>query len=116
MSDALTEMLRGLRLDGVEYGRCQPCAPWATAFPAGEAARFHFMAAGSAFLQSPGGEWTQLKCGDAVLLPRGDAHVLASEPGLDAKPFESLPRKTLCDGIIDVQCPGKEGANRLFFA
>lgn len=114
MPDALTQMLRGLRLDGVEYGRCQPCAPWATSFPAGEAARFHFVAAGSAWLQSPSGEWTELKPGDAVLLPRGDAHVLASEPGLAPKPFESLPRKTLCDGIVDVQC--ESGGNKLFFA
>lgn len=116
MIDALTEMLRGLRLDGVEYGRCQPCAPWATAFPPSEAARFHFLAAGSAWLQSPSGDWTELKPGDAVLLPRGDMHVLASEPGLVPKPFESLPRKTLCDGIIDVQCESPGGGNKLFFA
>lgn len=116
MTDALTEMLRGLRLDGVEYGRCKPCAPWATAFPAGESARFHFLAAGSAFLQTPGGGWTELKAGDAVLLPHGDAHVLASEPGLSAKPFASLPRKTLCDGIVDVECSTARGSNLLFFA
>ena len=115
-TDALTEMLRGLRLDGVEYGRCQPCAPWATAFPAGEAAQFHFLAQGTAWLQLPSGEWTELKCGDAVLLPRGDGHVLASEPGLPSRPFESLPRKTLCDGIIDVQCQGPAATNKLFFA
>lgn len=114
-TDALTEMLRGLRLDGVEYGRCQPCAPWSTAFPAGEPARFHFLAQGAAWLQKPSGEWTELKCGDAVLLPRGDAHVLASAPGLPTKPFESLPRKTLCDGIIDVQCQGAAATNKLFF-
>ncbi len=116
MPDALTQMLRGLRLDGVEYGRCQPCAPWASAFPAGEAARFHFLAAGSAFLQSPSGQWTELKAGDAVLLPRGDGHVLASEPGLSPQPFASLPRKTLCDGIVDVDCQGAKSSNLLFFA
>ncbi len=114
--DALTEMLRGLRLDGVEYGRCKPCAPWATSYPAGEAARFHFLAGGQAWMQAPDGEWMQLKCGDAVLLPRGDAHVLASEPGIVPTPFGSLPRKTLCDGIVDVQSSGEEGTNRLFFA
>jgi AraC-like DNA-binding protein len=115
MVDPLSEMLRGLRLDGVEYGRCQPCAPWATAFPPGEAARFHFLTAGSAWLQTPTGKWMQLKPGDAVLLPRGDGYVLASEPGLEPRQFESLPRKILCDGIIDVQCQGSEATNRLFF-
>lgn len=114
--DALTEMLRGLRLDGVEYGRCKPCAPWATAFARGEAARFHFLASGTAFLQEPNGEWMLLNCGDAVLLPHGDAHVLASAPGLEAQPFASLPRKTLCDGIIDVACTNDPASNLLFFA
>ena len=69
--DALSEILRGLRLDGVEYGRCQPSAPWAAAHPQDEAARFHFLAAGSAHLQTPEGDWISLSPGDAVLLPRG---------------------------------------------
>lgn len=116
MTDPLTEMLRGLRLDGVEYGRCQPSAPWATAYPAQAEARFHFLAAGSAYLQAPNGEWTELRPGDAVLLPRGDAHVLASEPGISPTPLEQLPRRPLCDGIVDLQCPCTDSNNLIFFA
>jgi AraC-like DNA-binding protein len=116
MTDPLTEMLRGLRLDGVEYGRCQPSAPWATAFPTQEEAQFHFLAAGSAFLRGPDGEWIEMRPGDAILLPRGDAHVVASEPGLTPIPVNSLPRKPVCDGIIDLQCPCSDTANLLFFA
>jgi AraC-like DNA-binding protein len=114
--DPLTEMMRGLRLDGVEYGRCQPSAPWATAFPIQEAAQFHFLAAGSAFLQAPCGEWMEMRPGDAVLLPRGDAHVLASEPGLPPTPVECMPRKPVCDGIVDLQCACPDTRNLLFFA
>ncbi len=116
MTDPLTEMLRGLRLDGVEYGRCQPSAPWATAYPAQAEARFHFLAAGSAYLQAPGGAWTEMRPGDAVLLPRGDAHVLASEPGISPTPVDCLPRKPLCDGIVDLQCPCTDSNNLIFFA
>ena len=116
MADALTEMLRGLRLDGVEYGRCQPSAPWATAYTSQVEAQFHFLAAGRAFLQSPSGEWTELHPGDAVLLPRGDAHVLASEPGLPPTPVGSIARKRLCDGIVDLQCACPDKSNLLFFA
>ncbi|MBO9196912.1 AraC family transcriptional regulator [Rhizobium sp. 16-449-1b] len=116
MTDPLTEMLRGLRLDGVEYGRCQPSAPWATAYPAQAEARFHFLAAGSAYLQAPDGEWTEMRPGDAVLLPRGDAHVIASEPGISPTPVEQLPRKSLCDGIVDLQCPCTDSNNLIFFA
>lgn len=116
MSDALTEILRGLRLDGVEYGRCQPCAPWATAYPAQQPARFHFLAAGSAHLQTPDGEWMELAEGDAVLLPRGDAHVLASKPGIRPVSISDLPRRQLCDGIVDVQCPSTDSKNLIFYA
>jgi AraC-like DNA-binding protein len=116
MTDPLTEMLRGLRLDGVEYGRCQPSAPWATAYPTKDEAQFHFLAAGSAFLQAPGGEWIEMSPGDAVLLPRGDAHVIASQPGLTPIPVEAFPRKSVCDGIVDLQCPCTDTTNLLFFA
>ncbi len=116
MTDPLTEMLRGLRLDGVEYGRCQPSAPWATAYPAQAEARFHFLAAGSAYLQAPDGEWTEMRPGDAVLLPRGDAHVIASEPGISPTPVGQLSRKSLCDGIVDLQCPCTDSNNLIFFA
>jgi len=109
-------MLRGLRLDGVEYGRCQPSAPWATAYPAQAEARFHFLAAGGAYLQAPDGEWTEMRPGDAVLLPRGDAHVIASEPGISPTPVDCLPRKSLCDGIVDLQCPCTDSNNLIFFA
>jgi len=103
-SDPLTEMLRGLRLDGVEYGRCRLPEPWATSFPAQEAARFHFISSGSAWLQTPSGEWLELRAGDAALLPRGDAHVLASVPGLAPLPFGRFGRKEVCQGVFDVQC------------
>jgi AraC-like DNA-binding protein len=104
LSDPLTEMLRGLRLDGVEYGRCRLPEPWATSFPAQEAARFHFISSGSAWLQTPSGEWLELRAGDAALLPRGDAHVLASVPGLTPLPFDRFGRKEVCQGVFDVQC------------
>ncbi|TIN53887.1 MAG: AraC family transcriptional regulator, partial [Mesorhizobium sp.] len=29
----LTDILRGLRLDGVDYGRCELSEPWAVLFP-----------------------------------------------------------------------------------
>lgn len=116
MDDPLTEMLRGLRLDGVEYGRCRPSAPWATAYPAQEEAQFHFLAAGTAFLQSPAGEWLEMLPGDGVLLPRGDPHVLASEPGVTPTPVQCMPRKRLCDGIVDLDGSCADSNNLRFFA
>ncbi len=114
--DPLTEMLRGLRLDGVDYGRCRLAEPWGTLFPAQEAARFHFISCGSAWLKSPSGEWLELKAGDAALLPRGDAHVIASTPEADAIPFDRYGRKEVCEGVFDVQCAKVRGGTLAFTA
>jgi len=99
-------MLKGLRLDGVEYGRCKLVAPWAYSFPADQDARFHFVAEKGCWLLTPSGEWVELSAGDAVLLPRGSAHSLASEPDATARPFPRWQCKTICDNILDLQCPG----------
>ena len=114
--DPLTEMLRGLRLDGVDYGRCRLAEPWATDFPAQEAARFHFISSGSAVLKTPGGEWLQLNAGDAALLPRGDAHVLASHAATRPVPFDRYGRREVCQGVFDLQCADACGDTLAFTA
>lgn len=114
--DPLTEMLRGLRLDGVEYGRCMPTAPWGASYAPGETAYFHFVANGSAWLQPHNSDWIELKAGDSVLLPRGEGHVLSSSPGVPAKPLKLMSRKTVCEGIVDVYDQNYDGGTLLFFA
>ena len=76
MNDALTEMLRGLRLDGVEYGRCVMHAPWAVAFPALPSARFHFVGSGGAWLRTRSADWQRLHPGDFVHLAPRALHAL----------------------------------------
>src|SRR5690606_34863591 len=98
-SDLLSQILLGLRLDGVEYGRCVMRPPWAVAFPATPEARFHFVARGTAWLRTPGSEWLALHAGDAVLLPRGVFHVLASSPQEPAVDIDSLTRTPVADNI-----------------
>ncbi|HSI51297.1 MAG TPA: AraC family transcriptional regulator [Ideonella sp.] len=97
--DPLTQILLGLRLEGVEYGRCLMHAPWAVSFPPQPTARFHFVASGSCWLRAAGQEWVQLNAGDAVLLPRGSAHVLASAPEVQPVDIASLGRDTVADEL-----------------
>ena len=97
--DTLTDILLGLRLDGVEYGRCVMHAPWAVAFPAQRSARFHFVGSGACWLRTPTTEWVQLHVGDAVLLPRGASHILASAPDVPAVDIASLARVAVSDNI-----------------
>lgn len=98
-SDLLSQILLGLRLDGVEYGRCVMRPPWAVAFPARSEARFHFVARGGAWLRTPGREWLALQAGDAVLLPRGSFHVLASSPEVSTVDIDSLARTEVAENI-----------------
>ena len=112
--DPLTDMLRGLRLEGVDYGRCRLAAPWGFSFPAENVARFHFIAQRGCWLLTPSGEWEELGAGDAVLLPRGAAHALASEPGLATPPFVRRECQRICDDVFDFAAGG-EGASSLIF-
>lgn len=98
-TDLLTQVLLGLRLDGVEYGRCLMRAPWAVAFPAQREARFHFVASGGCWLRTPTTDWVRLNPGDAVLLPRGSFHVLASAPDVPSVCIDSLAREPVADNI-----------------
>ncbi|KQV52909.1 AraC family transcriptional regulator [Pelomonas sp. Root1217] len=109
--DTLTEILLGLRLDGVEYGRCVLRAPWAVAFPAQRSARFHFVGHGGCWLRTAATDWVRLNAGDAVLLPHGSFHVLASAPDVPAVDIDSLSRVAVSDNIYLVGAePGSAAA------
>lgn len=113
MLDTLTEILLGLRLDGVEYGRCHLRAPWAVAFPAQREARFHFVAQGSCWLKTDSSDWVQLNPGDAVLFPRGSFHIMASSPDLPTVDINSLARREVSDSIylVNGECASGETAD-----
>jgi AraC-like DNA-binding protein len=109
--DSLTEILLGLRLDGVEYGRCVMREPWAVAFsPKGEAS-FHFVAQGSCWLRTATLDWMRLNPGDAVLLPHGTAHIIASSPDVPTVDIDTLARKAVSDNLYLVNgiAPAADG-------
>jgi len=97
--DMLTDILLGLRLDGVEYGRCLMRAPWAVAFAEQRAARFHFVGSGGCWLRTQSADWARLKPGDAVLLPRGSFHILASSPDVPVVDIDTLARVAVSENI-----------------
>ena len=109
--DPLTQVLLGLRLDGVEYGRCLLRTPWAVAFKETPHARFHFVARGGCWLRTRGTDWMRLDPGSAVLLPRGSFHVIASSPDVPAIDIDSLARKAVADGIYVVDGQGLASAD-----
>lgn len=107
----LTEMLRGLRLEGVDYVRCRMTEPWGLIFPARQKAQFHFVTERGCWLRTPDSEWVRLEQGDAILLPRGSEHALASSPDALPSPVENCQFEPVCCDILDTCAGGGSNGN-----
>ncbi|WP_448950030.1 AraC family transcriptional regulator [Labrys neptuniae] len=105
----MSELLLGMRLNGVQYRRLHAAPPFGVHFGTEEGrAQFHFVACGSVYLRMATGAVHALSSGDAVLLPRGGEHCLVSEPELpsrDVGAYEAIP---LCQSVSDVLACAEE--------
>ncbi|QND73353.1 AraC family transcriptional regulator [Tardiphaga robiniae] len=111
----LTEMLRGLKIEGVDYVRCRMTEPWGLVFPARPKAQFHFVAERGCWLRTLDNAWVRLEPGDAVLLPRGAEHALASSPDAFPAPVENCQFEPVCCGILDTCSGGSNGEETVLF-
>ncbi|PNF12652.1 AraC family transcriptional regulator [Enterobacter cancerogenus] len=108
--DSLTQILCGLRLDGVDYERSLLTGDWSFYYPSQEDAYFHFVAGKTCWFSTKEGEWSELVTGDAVLLPQGSAHMLASSPEIAPIPFRQRERISHPATIYSVSALGTEPA------
>ena len=95
--DALSDLLRAVRLRGALFFYVEGADPWvAETPPAGQIIPavlpgvehlmpFHGVASGSCWAAIHGEQPLRLEEGDIVLFPQGDPHVMSSAPGLRAK-------------------------------
>ena len=93
--DALSETLRVVRLVGAIFIHGRFTAPWCYQSPHADAAAplleptaervviFHMITEGECWVELDGQSPTRLAAGDAVIFPQGDAHRMASQPGLE---------------------------------
>ena len=98
--DILSDVLRGIRLRGAVYYDYHFGDEWAAeAPPAAEVAplllpgtehvmEYHVVLRGGGWAAVVGQPPIRLAEGDAVVLPRGDGHVISSRPGLRPQPFD----------------------------
>jgi AraC-like DNA-binding protein len=103
--DALSEVLRAVRLTGAIFFDVQATAPWVAETPRGQsivAAMFpgsdhlicyHVVTQGSCWADVPGESPVMLRAGDIILLPQGDTHVLSSAVGLRRSPDMTMYRR-----------------------
>jgi AraC-like DNA-binding protein len=121
--DALSDVLRAVRLTGAIFFDIHASEPWVAETPPGEAIVdamfpgsehlicYHVITQGSCWACVPGESPTRLSAGDIMVLPHGDTHVLSSTPGLRRTPDMTLYRMP-SDGKLPVSISmgGSHGA------
>jgi AraC-like DNA-binding protein len=93
--DALSEVLRLVRLNGAVFLDAQFSAPWNVQSPpskvlaaamlpeAEHLIEYHLIVEGSCYIRLQDGEPVHLEEGDVVMLPHGEAHRMSSQPRFD---------------------------------
>ncbi|HEX5868757.1 MAG TPA: cupin domain-containing protein, partial [Longimicrobium sp.] len=99
--DVIAEVMESVHLSPAVFGRMEMGAPWRLRVPARDYLSFYVVSRGEARLELPDAPAPhrgpiELAAGDAVLLPRVSAHVLASAGAAQAPPhafdYEGCPR------------------------
>lgn len=99
-TDIVSDVLKAVRLSGAIFFEVDACAPWAAASPptfqlvdrmmpqAQNIAQYHVVTNGNcwASLTQPSDPPIRLETGSVVVFPRGDCHILSSEPHMQAEP------------------------------
>ena len=122
--DALSELLRVVKLSGAMFFNAECSAPWCVrsppsvalkecmALPTSHVIEFHLIAAGRGYIRV-GEETTPLCAGDFVMLPHGDAHTMGN--GFGAQIIDGTDRVSefLAGGLALSQLGGGGEATRL---
>lgn len=102
-SDLINELLRGMRLRGVEYRRIQTGPAFGLGFPAKPGhAYFHLIAAGCVTLRTEDGTLYELTPGNAVFISHGGAHQMLSSPDVPVQDIDSFNAAALGDAVCAV--------------
>jgi AraC-like DNA-binding protein len=128
--DALSDLLRSVRLRGALYFHVDCTEPWVTEVPHSSVMApaimpesehmmdYHVVIRGICWAAVDGEAPVQLHAGDVIVLPHGDAHVLSSVPGMRSEPdigflYESQPTQLpfmLHQGMERRAADGPDGA------
>jgi len=103
--DALSDVLRAVRLSGAIFFDVRASDPWVAETPAGasivgamfpgaeQLISYHVMTRGHCWASTDGEPPMHLTAGDVVVFPHGDAHVMSSAPGMHNPPDLGLYRR-----------------------
>ena len=103
--DALSDVLRAVRLSGAIFFDVHASDPWVAETPPGSSIvgrmfpgadhviSYHVITRGHCWASVIGEAPIQLAAGDVIVFPHGDAHVLSSAPGMHSPPDLGLYRR-----------------------
>jgi len=123
--DALSDLLRVVRLSGGVFLEAEFSAPWSITAQVGpedcrsvlaDPARlisFHYVISGKLLLQIDRDPPVEVRGGSIVLLPRNDAHTLASQPGLKPVSSEHLIQMDPASGLARIRYGGGGEVTRI---
>jgi AraC-like DNA-binding protein len=101
-------------MSGTFYCRSELTAPWALALPPVHGClSFHVVTSGRCWLEVEGAEPRLLQSGDLALVPHGEGHRLASEPGVVAPRIDELPHEHVSDRYAILRHGGGGAATSL---
>jgi AraC-like DNA-binding protein len=113
MADALSDVLRTVRLTGATFFDVVAAAPWAAEQPpaeiilpkilpgAGHLIAYHVVTEGHCFASVVDGDPIRVDAGEVIVFTKGDPHVMSSSPGMRAEPEEP----DSLDGLAASQLP-----------
>jgi len=102
--DALSDVLRAVRLTGAIFFDVHASEPWVAETPGGASivgrmfpgaehlVSYHVMTHGSCWATVHGGTPIRLSAGDIVVFPQGDGHAMSSTPGMRKAPDVAMYR------------------------
>jgi len=102
-ADALSDVLRTVRLTGATFFDVVARSPWVAESPSGATIlkrilpgadrliAYHAVTEGRCFAYIIGQEPITLEAGEVIVFPKGDAHILTSHPGMRADPSAPAP-------------------------
>jgi AraC-like DNA-binding protein len=97
-ADSLGDALHVLRLSTTLYSSCLLTTPWAFELPRlPDTLMFHVVTTGHCWLEVEGREPCMLQPGDLALVPHGDGHRLASDPGQPGPGLFDIPSRMLTE-------------------
>lgn len=111
-TDALSDVLKAVRLTGAAFFDVIASAPWVAEQPkremvlpkvlpgAGHLISYHVVTEGSCYAAMLGEEAVLVEQGEVIVFTRGDAHVMSSRPGMRAQPMTHAELDAATSGAL----------------